>query len=217
MVQRRLGCKWSGFWMGSEIRKLNHLKSGQMANILSKTIWNLDRNVQFLNGWEFTKQWGSEIWPFEIPPSKSLDFKWSDFRSPLYNELVWNLLLGKMSGIQVMKYKLIFHDLNSGKMPVIQIQVSWPKKQTPVRVGVLVPIIRIQNPFEYRTFLKVRFWIIFDKMAAILSNTIPKPNKTFGFWVPFENPDIFKTNLRSSIWVPNKLGIRIPTVFRYFL
>ena len=38
MVKKRLGCKWSGFRMGSEIRKPNHLKSLQMAPILSKTI-----------------------------------------------------------------------------------------------------------------------------------------------------------------------------------
>ena len=63
MVQKRLGCKWSGFWMGSEIWKPNHLKSRQMAAILSKTIWNLDKNIRIWNG---------------------PDFKLSDFRYPLY-------------------------------------------------------------------------------------------------------------------------------------
>ena len=33
------------FRMGSEIWKPNHLKSGQMAAILSKTIGNSDKNV----------------------------------------------------------------------------------------------------------------------------------------------------------------------------
>ena len=42
LVIKRLVCKWSGFQMGSEIWKPNHLKSGQMAASLSKTIWNLD-------------------------------------------------------------------------------------------------------------------------------------------------------------------------------
>ena len=46
MVKKRLGCKWSGFWMWSEIQKPNHLKSTQMAAILSKTIWNLDKNIR---------------------------------------------------------------------------------------------------------------------------------------------------------------------------
>ena len=36
--KKRLGCKWSESQMGSEIRKPNHLKSGQTAAILSKTI-----------------------------------------------------------------------------------------------------------------------------------------------------------------------------------
>ena len=36
MVKKRLVCKWSGFYMGSEIRKPNHLKSGQMAAIWIK-------------------------------------------------------------------------------------------------------------------------------------------------------------------------------------
>ena len=34
----RLGCKWSGFRMESEIRKPNHLKYRQMSTILSKTL-----------------------------------------------------------------------------------------------------------------------------------------------------------------------------------
>ena len=50
MVEKSLGSKWSGFQMGSEIRKPNHFKSKQMAAILHKTIWNLDKNIQILNG-----------------------------------------------------------------------------------------------------------------------------------------------------------------------
>ena len=42
-------CKWSGFLMGSEIWKPNYLKSGQMATISSKTIWDPDKNVWLLN------------------------------------------------------------------------------------------------------------------------------------------------------------------------
>ena len=38
--QKRLCCKWSGFGMGSEIRKPNHLKSGPMASILSSCAIN---------------------------------------------------------------------------------------------------------------------------------------------------------------------------------
>ena len=36
MVQKRLGYQWSGFRMASEIRKHNHLKSGQMAPFCQK-------------------------------------------------------------------------------------------------------------------------------------------------------------------------------------
>ena len=51
---KRLGCKWSGFWMGSAFRKPNHLKCRQMSAISSKTIWNLDKNVQISNGWDYS-------------------------------------------------------------------------------------------------------------------------------------------------------------------
>ena len=50
MVKKSLGCKWSEVWMWSEIWKLNHLKSEHMAAILSKIIWNMDKNIQILNG-----------------------------------------------------------------------------------------------------------------------------------------------------------------------
>ena len=49
MVQKRLGCKWSGFPIESAIPKHNHLKYRPMAAIWSKTIWNLDKNVWILN------------------------------------------------------------------------------------------------------------------------------------------------------------------------
>ena len=72
MVEKRLGWKWSEFWMGSEIQKPNHLISWQMAAILSKTIWNLDK--------------------------KCPDFEWSVFQmvgttsiaQPFENRTIWN-------------------------------------------------------------------------------------------------------------------------------
>ena len=39
--------------MRSEIQKPNHLKSGQVAVIFSRTIWNRDKNVWILNGLVF--------------------------------------------------------------------------------------------------------------------------------------------------------------------
>ena len=51
--QKRLCCKWSGFQMGSKIRKPDHLRSRQMAANLSRTIWNPNKNVQILNGLVF--------------------------------------------------------------------------------------------------------------------------------------------------------------------
>ena len=53
MVKKGLVCKWSGFWTVSEIQKPDHLKSRQMAAILSKTISNLDKNVLISNGLVF--------------------------------------------------------------------------------------------------------------------------------------------------------------------
>ena len=64
MFQNRLGCKWSEFRMGSEFWKPNHLKSGQMATILSKTIWNPDTCVQITNGLKL-KPDHLETGPFE--------------------------------------------------------------------------------------------------------------------------------------------------------
>ena len=40
--------------MESEIRKPDHIKSGQMDAILSKTICNLDNSEQILNGWDYS-------------------------------------------------------------------------------------------------------------------------------------------------------------------
>ena len=62
--------KWSGFQIGSEIRKPNHLKSVKMATILSQIIWNPDKNVQILNGLVFKWFGLAKAWP-----SKSPDFK----------------------------------------------------------------------------------------------------------------------------------------------
>ena len=42
---KTLVCIWSGFQLGFEIQKPNHLKSGQMAAILWKNIWNPDINA----------------------------------------------------------------------------------------------------------------------------------------------------------------------------
>ena len=59
MSKKRLGYKWSTFWMGSKIWKPNHLKSGQMVAILSKIIliWakmSGFQMVRFSNGWDYS-------------------------------------------------------------------------------------------------------------------------------------------------------------------
>ena len=60
--------------MGSEIREPNHLKSGQVAGILSKTIWNLT-----------FKKFGLQMFA---------DFEWLDFRPPtVYNLTVLVMFL----------------------------------------------------------------------------------------------------------------------------
>ena len=47
-------CKWyTKFWMGSDVWKPDHLKSGKMVAMLSKIIWNLGKNVHILNGQVF--------------------------------------------------------------------------------------------------------------------------------------------------------------------
>ena len=52
MVEKRFGCKWYKFQMGSEIQKPDLLKSSKLAAILSKTIWIPGKNIRFLNGWD---------------------------------------------------------------------------------------------------------------------------------------------------------------------
>ena len=47
------GQKEVGLQIKSETRKPNHLKSRQIDAILSKTIWNLDKNVRIFNGPDF--------------------------------------------------------------------------------------------------------------------------------------------------------------------
>ena len=61
--------------MGSEIRKPNHLKSGQKR---------LDFEWSGFQMVETIALYIAKTQLFEIRPSKSVDFKWSDFRSPLY-------------------------------------------------------------------------------------------------------------------------------------
>ena len=85
MVQNRLGGKWSGFPMGSEFRKPNHLKSGQMAAILSKTLDIWTKTSRF---WMVGTIAIAKARPFEIRSSKSPKFKWSDFRS-----ILWTIFL----------------------------------------------------------------------------------------------------------------------------
>ena len=53
MVEKRSVWKWYRFQIGSENRKPDHLKSRQMAAILSKTVWSLDKNAWILNGLVF--------------------------------------------------------------------------------------------------------------------------------------------------------------------
>ena len=51
-VIKKLGFKWSGFWLGSEIRKPSHLNLDKFPQF-SKTIWNPDKNIWSLNGLVF--------------------------------------------------------------------------------------------------------------------------------------------------------------------
>ena len=52
--QKRLGCKCFGFWMPFEIRKLNHLKSGQKC-LFFWIVW-------FSNGWDYYYSYSRIIW-----------------------------------------------------------------------------------------------------------------------------------------------------------
>ena len=78
MFKKRLGCKWSGFRMVSEIRKPNHLKSGQIGcHFVENHMKSGEKCPDF--------EWSSFLMvrtiaiaiarPFEIRPSKSPDFK----------------------------------------------------------------------------------------------------------------------------------------------
>ena len=57
--------------------------------MLTKTIWNLDKNIWLwmvgTTAIPIKKLDHLKTRPFEIQPSKSPDFKWWDFRCPLYN------------------------------------------------------------------------------------------------------------------------------------
>ena len=91
--EKRLGCRCSGFWMRSEIRKPNHLKFRQMNAILSKTIWNRQKcldieqssfwmvgTVAIAKALQFENR---TIWNMTFKKSGFQLFEWSDFRSPL--------------------------------------------------------------------------------------------------------------------------------------
>ena len=66
---KEVGLQMVWIWIGSEICKRNHLKSGQMDAILLKTIWNLDkmsgfRMVWFSNGGDnnYSLRYSPTLW-----------------------------------------------------------------------------------------------------------------------------------------------------------
>ena len=99
MVEKKLVCKWSGFWMGSKIRKPDQLNLEKMAAIVSKTMWNPEKMSRFWmvwcpNGWDHSyRSFETQtVWNpiFKKPGFQMfLDFEWSDFRSPTV-PLNWN-------------------------------------------------------------------------------------------------------------------------------
>ena len=100
IVKNRMVCKWYGFQKGSKIQKPDHLKSGQMVAIVSKTIWNPDKDVQILNGWDYSyrKSYG----PFENRTILKSDLQKSRFWMVGFQILAvflpwWNLLSGQHS------------------------------------------------------------------------------------------------------------------------
>ena len=98
MVEKRLDCKWSRFRMRSGIGKLNHLKSGQMATILSNHL----KSGLKLSDFEWSGFWTvgtiaiaiAKAWLFEIRPSKSVSvFQMVRFQIPTVSNLLnraWN-------------------------------------------------------------------------------------------------------------------------------
>ena len=94
MVEKRLGCKWSWFWMGSEIRKPRNLKSGQMATILSKTF-----DIQTkMSGFQMVgtiaiaiaKAWSFENWTIWNPTFKRVRISKGQISDP---HCIWHSLL----------------------------------------------------------------------------------------------------------------------------
>ena len=154
MVKKRLVCKCSGFQMGSEVWKPDHLKNGQLATILSKTIWNLDKIVLILNvpvfklsrplalaiAWHFKPS----IWNLIFKKSRFQmfsDFEWSNFRSPLLALLTFTFLKVQLGP-----------DLSNGK------SVSgWPMFGFQALIW-----ISDSFPFEYQTKkqLVLGLWVI---------------------------------------------------------
>ena len=96
-IEKRLCCKWSKFWMGSAIWKPNHLKSGQMAFVFSKTIWNLDKNVRFSNGRDYSQSLSPTVWKLDHLKSDLQKVRISDPHSSLLlgcrTDLIFSTLL----------------------------------------------------------------------------------------------------------------------------
>ena len=85
-IQTSLDFDWSKRgWVVNSPDFVWDLKYRQITAILSKkNIWNLDKKFWILNGWDYSysQSSSSTIWN---PTFKTPDFKWSDFRSPLYS------------------------------------------------------------------------------------------------------------------------------------
>ena len=88
MVEKRLGCKWSGFRKGSENRKSNHLNSGQMAAILSNHLQSGQKRTDF--------EWSSFQMVGTIAIAKARTFE---------NRTIWNLTF-KKSRFQMVKFQI---------------------------------------------------------------------------------------------------------------
>ena len=79
MVKKRLGFKWSGFWMGSEIQKPNHLKSTNGGHFFKNYLNFGQKCLDFVrSGFQMVGAMAVAVtiaWPFEKPDHLKSDLQ----------------------------------------------------------------------------------------------------------------------------------------------
>ena len=152
-------------------RQPKHLNTRQMDAILLSYVL-----VWYSNGWSSTRNithWNTE--PFEIPISKSLVFKWSVFRSPLYLKPVVSLLIQCVCSMWVCpltRWAFLWFETNRNYKIIFFINRRLSRCK---QLGGLIPVVRLGVPLRYKAS-KSGYPLLFSEYKTLPWHTYLYPN-----------------------------------------